>query len=83
MGPTNSGKTHAALQALKAAETGVYCGPLRLLAWEVGLCQYFRLSCIIKEINLLGSFISLDTINLVETAKGLAGFGRNALLSQG
>ena len=34
MGPTNSGKTHAALQALKAAETGVYCGPLRLLAWE-------------------------------------------------
>ncbi len=35
MGPTNSGKTHAALQALKAAETGVYCGPLRLLAWEV------------------------------------------------
>ena len=34
MGPTNSGKTHAALQALKAAGTGVYCGPLRLLAWE-------------------------------------------------
>ena len=27
MGPTNSGKTHAALQALKAADTGVYCGP--------------------------------------------------------
>ena len=35
MGPTNSGKTHAALQALKSAGTGVYCGPLRLLAWEV------------------------------------------------
>ena len=35
MGPTNSGKTHAALQALKSADTGVYCGPLRLLAWEV------------------------------------------------
>ncbi|BDA48563.1 ATP-dependent RNA helicase SUV3L, mitochondrial [Coccomyxa sp. Obi] len=35
MGPTNSGKTHAALSELKAAETGVYCGPLRLLAWEV------------------------------------------------
>lgn len=35
MGPTNSGKTHAALAHLKAAPTGVYCGPLRLLAWEV------------------------------------------------
>lgn len=35
VGPTNSGKTHAALQALKAAQSGVYCGPLRLLASEV------------------------------------------------
>lgn len=34
-GPTNSGKTHAALQRLRAAHSGVYCGPLRLLAWEV------------------------------------------------
>ena len=34
-GPTNSGKTHFALRALVAAESGVYCGPLRLLAWEV------------------------------------------------
>ena len=34
-GPTNSGKTHFALRALAAAESGVYCGPLRLLAWEV------------------------------------------------
>lgn len=35
VGPTNSGKTHSALEALKKAETGVYCGPLRLLAWEI------------------------------------------------
>ncbi len=35
VGPTNSGKTHAALLELKAAASGVYCGPLRLLAWEV------------------------------------------------
>lgn len=35
VGPTNSGKTHAAMQALKRARSGVYCGPLRLLAWEV------------------------------------------------
>ena len=34
-GPTNSGKTHAALAALSAAPSGVYCGPLRLLAVEV------------------------------------------------
>lgn len=34
-GPTNSGKTHAALEALRSAESGVYCGPLRLLAMEV------------------------------------------------
>ena len=35
IGPTNSGKTHSALQALAAAPSGVYCGPLRLLANEV------------------------------------------------
>ena len=35
LGPTNSGKTHAAIEALRAAESGVYCGPLRLLAWEI------------------------------------------------
>ncbi|MEW5304194.1 MAG: hypothetical protein WDW36_006823 [Sanguina aurantia] len=33
-GPTNSGKTYNALQALKSCETGLYCGPLRLLALE-------------------------------------------------
>lgn len=40
VGPTNSGKTHAALQALVKAKSGVYCGPLRLLAWEV--CEKMR-----------------------------------------
>ncbi len=34
MGPTNSGKTYAALQHLTAAETGAYLAPLRLLALE-------------------------------------------------
>eukprot|EP00887_Chlorella_sp_A99_P002877 scaffold6.g2877.t1 len=34
-GPTNSGKTHNALVAMRAAASGVYCGPLRLLAMEV------------------------------------------------
>lgn len=35
LGPTNSGKTHDALQALKCAASGVYLAPLRLLAMEV------------------------------------------------
>jgi ATP-dependent RNA helicase SUPV3L1/SUV3 len=34
-GPTNSGKTHAALERLRAVESGVYLAPLRLLALEV------------------------------------------------
>lgn len=34
-GPTNSGKTYHALEALKRCERGVFCGPLRLLALEV------------------------------------------------
>ncbi|KAL5945910.1 RNA helicase [Pyricularia oryzae] len=35
VGPTNSGKTYNALKALESATTGVYAGPLRLLAHEV------------------------------------------------
>lgn len=36
VGPTNSGKTHDAIEALEAAESGTYLAPLRLLALEVG-----------------------------------------------
>ena len=35
VGPTNSGKTYNALRALASAPSGVYAGPLRLLAHEV------------------------------------------------
>lgn len=35
VGPTNSGKTYHALKALESARTGVYAGPLRLLAHEI------------------------------------------------
>ncbi|RVX22375.1 DExH-box ATP-dependent RNA helicase DExH16, mitochondrial [Vitis vinifera] len=35
VGPTNSGKTHHALKRLESSSSGIYCGPLRLLAWEV------------------------------------------------
>ncbi|XP_059175521.1 ATP-dependent RNA helicase SUV3 homolog, mitochondrial-like isoform X2 [Physella acuta] len=34
-GPTNSGKTFHALEKLIKAESGIYCGPLKLLASEV------------------------------------------------
>ncbi len=34
VGPTNSGKSHDALEALKKAENGIYLAPLRLLAYE-------------------------------------------------
>jgi ATP-dependent RNA helicase SUPV3L1/SUV3 len=35
VGPTNSGKTYHALQRFRNTESGIYCGPLRLLAHEV------------------------------------------------
>ncbi|KAL2023069.1 hypothetical protein VTK56DRAFT_3979 [Thermocarpiscus australiensis] len=35
VGPTNSGKTYNALKALENARTGIYAGPLRLLAHEI------------------------------------------------
>ncbi|GAA0152596.1 DNA metabolism protein [Lithospermum erythrorhizon] len=35
VGPTNSGKTYNALKRLESCSSGIYCGPLRLLAWEV------------------------------------------------
>ncbi|KAI1727511.1 ATP-dependent RNA helicase SUV3 like protein, mitochondrial [Ditylenchus destructor] len=34
-GPTNSGKTYEALERFKAAKSGAYCAPLRLLAAEI------------------------------------------------
>ena len=35
IGPTNSGKTYTAMEALKQGRNGVYLGPLRLLALEM------------------------------------------------
>ncbi|KPI91178.1 PREDICTED: ATP-dependent RNA helicase SUV3 homolog, mitochondrial [Papilio xuthus] len=34
-GPTNSGKTYHALERFLTAKSGVYCGPLKLLATEI------------------------------------------------
>lgn len=52
LGPTNSGKTWRALQAIKGAKSGVYLAPLRALALEVGedlRAQGFRVSIITGE----------------------------------
>lgn len=49
VGPTNSGKTYHALQRLEQAESGVYAGPLRLLAHEV----YTRMNAKGKPCSLL------------------------------
>lgn len=34
-GPTNSGKTYHAIQRFLNSESGIYCGPLKLLAMEI------------------------------------------------
>ena len=49
VGPTNSGKTYHALKRLEQAKTGVYAGPLRLLAHEV----YTRLNASGKKCHLI------------------------------
>lgn len=50
VGPTNSGKSYEALEALKEADTGIYLAPLRLLAYE----KY-------EELNEAGVYCSLKT----------------------
>ena len=49
VGPTNSGKTYHALKRLEQADTGIYAGPLRLLAHEV----YTRLNAKGKGCDLV------------------------------
>lgn len=49
VGPTNSGKTYHALKRLEQADTGIYAGPLRLLAHEV----YTRLNAKGKPCDLI------------------------------
>ena len=71
IGPTNSGKTHQALQRLKQAYHGIYLGPLRLLALEV----YDRMtaagipcSMITGEevIRTPGSFVQASTVEIMD-----------------
>eukprot|EP00850_Spirogloea_muscicola_P016733 SM000138S00040 [mRNA] locus=s138:164928:169646:- [translate_table: standard] len=72
-GPTNSGKTHTVLQRLMQAASGVYCGPLRLLAMEV-----------FNRINQEGVFCNLHTgqeLQVVPFAKHTACTVEMALLA--
>ncbi len=50
IGPTNSGKSYDAIEALKKARNGIYLAPLRLLAYE----KY-------EELNEAGCWCSLKT----------------------
>jgi ATP-dependent RNA helicase SUPV3L1/SUV3 len=49
VGPTNSGKTYHALKRLEEAKTGIFAGPLRLLAHEV----YTRFNAMGKKCALI------------------------------
>lgn len=61
VGPTNSGKTYHALKRLEEAESGVYAGPLRLLAHEV----YMRLNARGKRCDLItGDDRKIESENL-------------------
>jgi ATP-dependent RNA helicase SUPV3L1/SUV3 len=51
LGPTNSGKTYAALEELAAAGRGVYAGPLRMLAQEAQ--------------RRLGERVGIDNVGLI------------------
>lgn len=59
VGPTNSGKTHQAIERLKAAKTGCYLGPLRLLALEIR-----------DRLEAEGTPASLVTGELIEAREG-------------
>jgi len=85
MGPTNSGKTHNAVLALKAAERGVFCGPLRLLAWEMfeklnsqGVACDLLTGQEKQEVSILVFLLSLIALIVTSTFRlaRRSGFGR-------
>jgi ATP-dependent RNA helicase SUPV3L1/SUV3 len=70
LGPTNSGKTHKAMEALAQAGSGVYLAPLRLLALE----NYERLQAVRREDGepLKVSLITGEERRLAENATHVA-----------
>jgi ATP-dependent RNA helicase SUPV3L1/SUV3 len=70
MGPTNSGKTYAALRALTEAQTGTYLAPLRLLAlenYETLLARGLKAGMVTGE-EVLGEENPSHTARTIETA---------------
>lgn len=73
LGPTNSGKTYDAFQRLVTAESGVYLGPLRLLALEAfsRLNEEFGVSASLitgEERRIVeGSRVTASTIEMLDT----------------
>ncbi|GLS45382.1 helicase-related protein [Methylobacterium brachythecii] len=70
MGPTNSGKTYAALEVLAKAQTGTYLAPLRLLAlenYEALLERGLRAGMVTGE-EVLGEPDPSHTARTIETA---------------
>ncbi|CAO4164920.1 ATP-dependent RNA helicase SUPV3L1/SUV3 [Methylorubrum aminovorans] len=70
MGPTNSGKTYAALQVLAAAPNGAYLAPLRLLALEnyEGLRERGLRAGMVTGEEVLGEAGATHTARTIETA---------------
>jgi len=70
MGPTNSGKTYAALEMLRAAETGTYLAPLRLLALEnyEALAERGLRAGMVTGEETLGDLNPTHTARTIETA---------------
>ncbi|CAX22570.1 conserved protein of unknown function; putative ATP-dependent helicase domain [Methylorubrum extorquens DM4] len=70
MGPTNSGKTYAALLALSAAPTGAYLAPLRLLALEnyEALSERGLRAGMVTGEEVLGELDPTHTARTIETA---------------
>ena len=62
LGPTNSGKTHDAFERLATAASGVYLGPLRLLALEA----FTRLN---EEFGVSASLITGEEHRIVEGSR--------------
>lgn len=62
LGPTNSGKTHDAFERLVTASSGVYLGPLRLLALEA----FTRLN---EEFGVSASLITGEERRIVEGSR--------------
>ncbi len=71
IGPTNSGKTFTALEALKGAECGVYLGPLRLMAMEVfDKLNDAGIPCSLltgeENISILGANFTASTVEMAD-----------------